>query len=68
MLSVILALVMAFSGLSVIGSAALVQGQVAYDAVNDAQLTPEQVFSCKIIDEPCRKNVEHFRYLYYYIF
>ncbi len=42
LLSLILALVMAFSGLSVIGSAALEEGSVAYDVIDDAQLTPEQ--------------------------
>lgn len=48
LLSLVLALVMAFSCISVIGNAALVSphvtpGSIAYDAIDDADLTPEQV-------------------------
>ncbi len=43
LLSLVLALIMAFSCMSVIGNAALVKGQVKYDSVDDADLTPEQV-------------------------
>ena len=43
LLSCLLALVMAFSFVGVIGNAALAQGDVKYDIIDDAQLTPEQV-------------------------
>lgn len=43
LLSLVLALVMAFSFVTVIGNAGLVEGQVSYDKVDDANLTPEQV-------------------------
>ena len=43
LLSLVLALIMAFSCMSVIGNAALVKGQVTYDVIDDADLTPEQV-------------------------
>ncbi len=43
LLCLVLSLIMAFSCFSVIGSASLVEGGVAYDRVDDAALTPEQV-------------------------
>ena len=39
LLSLVLALVMAFSFVGVIGNAALVKGDITYDAIDDAQLT-----------------------------
>ena len=39
LLSLVLALVMAFSFVGVIGNAALAKGDVKYDAFDDAQLT-----------------------------
>ena len=43
LLSLVLALVMAFSCMTVIGNAALVQSDVKYDNIDDADLTAEQV-------------------------
>ncbi len=43
LLSLLLALIMAFSCMSVIGNAALVESEVSYDNIDDADLTPEQV-------------------------
>ena len=43
LLSLLLALLMAFSCMSVIGSAALVKGEVKYDSIDDADLSYEQV-------------------------
>ena len=45
LLSLVLALVMAFSCMTVIGNAALVDGKVKYDSVDDAALTnlPETI-------------------------
>ena len=43
LLSMLLALVMAFSCMSVAGSAALAQDEIAYDCINDAALTYVQV-------------------------
>ncbi len=43
LLSLVLALLMAFSCMSVIGSAALVKNEVEYDCIDDADLTYEQV-------------------------
>ncbi len=43
LLSLVLALVMAFSCMTVIGNAALVKSEVTWDNIDDAQLTPEQV-------------------------
>ncbi len=43
LLSLVLALVMAFSFVGVIGNAALVKSAVKYDSVDDAILSPEQV-------------------------
>ncbi len=43
LLSLLLALLMAFSCMSVIGSAALVKGEVKYDIIDDADLSYEQV-------------------------
>ena len=39
LLSLVLALVMAFSFVGVIGNAALVKGDITYDSIDDAQLT-----------------------------
>ena len=43
LLSLVLALVMAFGCMSVIGNAALVKGEVKWDNIDDAKLTAEQV-------------------------
>ncbi len=43
LLSLVLALVMAFSFVGVIGNAALVKSAVKYDSVDDAIIAPEQV-------------------------
>ncbi len=43
LLSLLLALIMAFSCMAVIGNAALAENDVAYDNIDDADLTPEQV-------------------------
>ena len=43
LLSLVLALVMAFGCMSVIGNAALVKTEVKWDIIDDADLTPEQV-------------------------
>ena len=43
LLSLVLALLMAFSCMSVIGSATLVKDEVIYDCIDDADLTYEQV-------------------------
>ena len=43
LLSLVLALVMAFSCMTVIGNAALVKNEIKYDSIDDAALTPDQV-------------------------
>ena len=43
LLSLVLALVMAFSCMTVVGNAALVKAEVVYDSLDDAALAPEQV-------------------------
>ena len=43
LLSLVLALVMAFGCMSVIGNATLVKSEVSWDNIDDAQLTAEQV-------------------------
>ena len=43
LLSLVLALVLACSFVGVIGNAALAKGDVKYDTIDDAQLSPEQV-------------------------
>ena len=43
LLSLVLALVMAFSCMTVIGNAALVKSEVEWDNIDDANLTAEQV-------------------------
>ncbi len=43
LLSIVLALVMCFGCFSVVGNAALVKGDVGYDSIDNADLTPEQV-------------------------
>ena len=43
LLSLLLALIMAFSCMSVIGNAALVKAEVSYDSIDDAMIHPEQV-------------------------
>ena len=40
LLSLLLALIMAFSCMSVIGNAALVKSEVAYDSIDDAMIHP----------------------------
>ena len=49
LLSLVLALVMAFSCMTVIGNAALVKSEVTYDNIDDAQLTAEQVANYLIV-------------------
>ena len=53
LLSLILALLVAFSCMSVIGSAALVKNEIAYDSVDDANLSYEQVsdIALDLVDE-----------------
>lgn len=52
LLSLVLALVMAFSCMTVIGNAALVKSEVTWDNIDDAQLTPplfspvSQIYMC----------------------
>ena len=60
LLSMLLALIMAFSCMSVIGNAALVKGQVVYDTVDDADLTPEQVADITFSDFFNTKNMSNF--------
>ncbi len=43
LLSLLLALIMAFSCMAVIGNAALIENEVTFDNIDDADLTPEQV-------------------------
>ena len=43
LLSIVLAIVMAFGCCSVIGNAALVKSEVKWDTIDDADLSPEQV-------------------------
>ncbi len=43
LLSLVLALIMAFSCMTVIGNASLVQSEVEWDSIDDSALTPEQV-------------------------
>ena len=43
LLSLVLALVMAFSCMTVIGNAALIKSEGTWDNIDDADLTPEQV-------------------------
>ena len=40
--SLVLALIMAFSCMTVIGNAVLVQSETDYDSIDDAALSPEQ--------------------------
>ncbi|MBQ7115762.1 MAG: hypothetical protein IJN94_05050 [Clostridia bacterium] len=40
LLSLLLALIMAFSCMSVIGNAALVKAEVSYDSIDDAMIHP----------------------------
>ena len=43
LLSLVLALIMAFSCMTVIGNAVLVQEDTDWDSIDDAALSPEQV-------------------------
>ncbi len=53
LLSLVLALLIAFSCMSVIGSAALVKGEIAYDTIDDADLSYTQVanIACDLVDQ-----------------
>ena len=42
LLSLVLALIMAFSCMTVIGNAMIVQSETDYDSIDDAALSPEQ--------------------------
>ena len=48
LLSLVLALIMAFSCMTVIGNAVLVQSDTDYDSIDDAALSPEQVKRTRI--------------------
>ena len=43
LLSIFLAMLMLLGTVSVVGNAALVKSEVAYDSIDNAKLTPEQV-------------------------
>ncbi len=60
LLSLVLALVMAFSCMSVIGNAALVKSEVSWDNIDDAQLTPEQVadLALDLVDNELLAGIE----------
>ena len=53
LLSLVLALVLACSFVGVIGNAALAKGDVKYDIIDDAQLTPEQVADYQLCENGC---------------
>ena len=60
LLSLVLALVMAFSCMSVIGNAALVKGEVKWDNIDDAKLTAEQVadLALDLVDNDLLADIE----------
>lgn len=60
LLSLVLALVMAFSCMTVIGNAALVKSEVSWDRIDDAQLTPEQVadLALDLVDNDLLSGIE----------
>ena len=60
LLSLVLALVMAFSCMSVIGNAALVKGEVKWDNIDDARLTAEQVadLALDLVDNDLLAGIE----------
>ena len=60
LLSLVLALVMAFGCMSVIGNAALVKGEVKWDNIDDAKLTAEQVadLALDLVDNDLLADIE----------
>ncbi len=67
LLSLVLALIMAFSCMSVIGNAALDKTQVKYDVIDDADLTPEQVAEKTVtllLFTKCQKHPLFFIYIF----
>ncbi len=60
LLSLVLALVMAFSCMAVIGNAALVKSEVSWDNIDDAQLTAEQVadLALDLVDNDLLADIE----------
>ena len=60
LLSLVLALVMAFSCASVFGNAALVKGEVKWDNIDDAKLTAEQVadLALDLVDNDLLADIE----------
>ena len=60
LLSLVLALVMAFSCMSVIGNAALVKSEVKWDNIDDAKLTAEQVadLALDLVDNDLLADIE----------
>lgn len=60
LLSLVLALVMAFSCMTVIGNAALVKTEVTWDRIDDAQLTAEQVanLALDLVDNDLLSGIE----------
>ena len=60
LLSLVLALVMAFSCMTVIGNAALVKSDVKYDNIDDAALTAEQVadLALDLVDNDLLAGIE----------
>ena len=60
LLSLVLALVMAFSCMTVIGNAALVKSEITWDNIDDAQLTAEQVadLALDLVDNDLLAGIE----------
>lgn len=60
LLSLVLALVMAFSCMTVIGNAALIKSEVTWDNIDDADLTPEQVadLALDLVDNDLLAGIE----------
>ena len=60
LLSLVLALVMAFSCMTVIGNAALIKSEVIWDNIDDADLTPEQVadLALDLVDNDLLAGIE----------
>ena len=60
LLSLVLALVMAFSCMSVIGNAVLVKSEVKWDNIDDAKLTAEQVadLALDLVDNDLLASIE----------
>ena len=60
LLSIVLAIVMAFGCCSVIGNAALVKSEVKWDIIDDADLSPEQVadLALDLVDNDLLAGIE----------